>query len=97
VGGTIFAFLLYRSQLVPRPLAILGLVGYPVLFAGCVLAMFGMADMQEGTGMLAILPGGLFELILPIWLLAKGFRSSEGVRPDVVAPVRAADALGAIS
>jgi hypothetical protein len=23
--------------------------------------------------MLAMLPGGLFELILPIWLLAKGF------------------------
>jgi len=97
VGGTIFAVLLYRSRLVPRPIAVLGLIGYPVLFAGCVLAMFGVADVQQGTGMLAILPGGLFELILPIWLLAKGFRPSERLRPAVVAPVRAADALGAIS
>jgi hypothetical protein len=37
------------------------------------MAMFGVTDVQQGTGMLAMLPGGLFELILPIWLLAKGF------------------------
>jgi len=73
VGGTIFAFLLYRSQLVPRPLAILGLVGYPVLFVGCVLDMFGATNVNQGAGLLAVLPGGLFELILPILLLVKGF------------------------
>jgi hypothetical protein len=65
--------LLYRSKLVPRPLAVLGLIGYPVLLAGAVLAMFGVIDVTQGAGMLAMLPGGLFELILPIWLLAKGF------------------------
>ena len=73
VGGTIFAFLLYRSQLVPRPLAVLGLIGYPVLLVGSVLAMFGATDLTQGAGLLAILPGGLFELILPILLLVKGF------------------------
>jgi hypothetical protein len=72
-SGIIFAFLLYRSKLVPRPLAVLGLIGYPVLLAGAALAMFGVTDVQRGTGMLAMLPGGLFELILPIWLLSKGF------------------------
>ena len=72
-SGIAFAFLLRRSKLVPRPLAVLGLIGYPVLLAGAALAMFGVTDVQQGTGMLAMLPGGLFELILPIWLLAKGF------------------------
>ena len=76
VGGTVFAFLLYRSRLVPRPLAVLGLIGYPVLLAGCVLAMFGATDLTQGAGLLAVLPGGLFELILPILLLVKGFRQS---------------------
>ena len=80
-SGTIFAFLLYRSKLVPRPLAVLGLIGYPVLLAGAALAMFGVTDVQRGIGMLAMLPGGLFELILPIWLLAKGF--SHPVAPGV--------------
>ncbi len=73
VGGTIFAFLLYRSRLVPRSLAVLGLIGYPVLLAGCVLDMFGLTDVTQGAGLLAVLPGGLFELVLPILLLVKGF------------------------
>jgi hypothetical protein len=75
VGGTILAVLLYRSQLVPRWIAVLGLIGYPVLLVGCVLDMFEVTDVTEGAGLLAIAPGGLFELILPIWLLAKGFNS----------------------
>jgi hypothetical protein len=76
VGGTILAVLLLRSHLVPRPLAVLALIGYPVLFVGCVLDMFGATDVTQGAGALAIAPGGLFELILPIWLLARGFSHS---------------------
>jgi hypothetical protein len=34
-----------------------------------------VVDVTQGAGMLAVLPGGLFELILPIWLIARGFRS----------------------
>jgi hypothetical protein len=84
VGGTILAVLLLRSHLVPRPLGILALIGYPVLFAGCVLDMFGATDVTQGSGLLAIAPGGVFELILPIWLLAKGF--SHSVEEDVKSP-----------
>jgi hypothetical protein len=84
VGGTILAVLLLRSQLVPRPLAVLALIGYPVLFAGCVLDMFGATDVTAGSGLLAIAPGAVFELILPIWLLAKGFSNPAG--KDVESP-----------
>ena len=72
-AGTILATLLYRSQLVPRPLAILGVIGYPVLLAGSVLAMFDVITVTEGIGVVAVVPGGLFELVLPIWLIFKGF------------------------
>jgi hypothetical protein len=73
VLGLILSFLLYRSRLVPRPIAILGLIGYPVLLVGSILAVFDVIDVTEGAGFLALVPGGLFELILPIWLIAKGF------------------------
>jgi len=92
-SGTIFASLLYRSKLVPRPFAVLGLIGYPVLLAGAALAMFGVADVQQGTGMVTMIPGGLFELMLPIWLLAKGF--SHPVAAGVPSPVQADHALSA--
>jgi hypothetical protein len=55
-----------------------------VLFAGCVLDMFGATDVTVGSGLLAVVPGGLFELILPIWLLARGF--SHPVGTDVTSP-----------
>jgi hypothetical protein len=44
-----------------------------VLLVGTVLDMFNVVDVTQGAGLLAVVPGGLFELILPIWLLAKGF------------------------
>jgi hypothetical protein len=76
VAGGILAFLLYRTRLIPRSIAVLGVIGYPVLFVGTVLDMFRVAVVTQGAGILAVVPGGLFELILPIWLLAKGFTTS---------------------
>lgn len=72
-AGTVLAVALHRSGLVPRPLALLGLVGYPVLLVGSVLHVFGLTDVTRGAGLLAVAPGGLFELVLPIWLLGRGF------------------------
>ena len=86
VGGTILAVLLYRSRLVPRWIAVLALIGYLVLLVGCVLDLFGVTDVTKGAGLVAVAPGGLFELILPIWLLAKGFSSSVHALPGQDAP-----------
>lgn len=77
VAGGILAFLLYQTRLIPRWLAVLGVIAYPVLFVGAVLDMFDVVDVTQGAGLLAVVPGGLFELILPIWLLAKGFTIRE--------------------
>lgn len=72
-AGTILATLLYRSRLIPRWIAMLGLIGYPVMLVGTVLYMFDLIDMLQGAGTAAAAPVGLFELILPIWLIARGF------------------------
>jgi hypothetical protein len=76
IGGLLFSYLLYLSKLIPRYLSILGIVGYAMLFLGVVLDMFGIFNINDGAGMLIYLPGGLFELFLPIWLFIKGFNSS---------------------
>jgi Domain of unknown function (DUF4386) len=72
-AGMCMTTLLYRSRLVPRWIVWFGVIGYPTLLTGCVLDMFGVVDVTQGIGLVALAPGGLFELILPIWLLAKGF------------------------
>jgi hypothetical protein len=76
IGGLILNYLLFVSRLVPRPIAVLGLVGYASLTLGVPLDLVGLLDMNNGPGMALLVPGGLFELlVLPIWLIAKGFRA----------------------
>ena len=76
LGGLIFSYLLYQSQLVPRLLSALGIIGYAMLSVGVLLDMVGYFSMSSNAGMLLYIPGGLFELLLPIWLFIKGFNSS---------------------
>jgi hypothetical protein len=76
-AGLVLSSALLTSRIVPRTLATLGLIGYPVFLVGSILAMFNLIDVTHGAGMLALVPGGLFELILPIWLFTKGFASHQ--------------------
>ena len=76
IGGLILTYLLFVSRLVPRPIAVLGLVGYACLTLGVALDLLGVLDLNEGAGQVLLVPGGLFEVVvMPIWLIAKGFRS----------------------
>jgi hypothetical protein len=77
MGGLILNYLLYVSRLVPRPIAVLGLVGYGLFSLGVPLTLLGVLDMNVGLGMVILAPGFLFEFVVfPIWLIAKGFTSS---------------------
>ena len=76
LGGLVLNHLLFVSRLVPRPIAVLGLVGYVLLSLGVVLDLLGVLDMNAGRGMVVLVPGFLFEFgVFPIWLIAKGFRT----------------------
>lgn len=76
IGGLILSYLLFVSRLVPRPIAVLGLVGYGLFSLGVPLDLLGVLNMNEGLGMVILVPGFLFEfVVLPIWLIAKGFSS----------------------
>lgn len=72
IGSLFFCVALYRSGLVPRPLAVWGFVGYASFAVGCVLEIAGVA----GVGLVSTVPGGLFEITFAIWLLARGFGST---------------------
>jgi Domain of unknown function (DUF4386) len=72
-GGVILSYMLYKSRLVPRPLAQLGLVGYCLLGVGIPVTLISSARLDAGPGMVFVVPGGLFELLLPLLLIARGF------------------------
>jgi hypothetical protein len=78
IGGLIFTYLLFVSKLVPRPIAVLGLIGYAALLLGVPLDLLGALDMNNGPGLILLAPGGLFEFVLlPLWLITKGFKLPE--------------------
>jgi len=79
VGSTFLCLLLFRSQLIPRWLAISGLIGYPILAAGTIAEIFGFH-----IGLYLTIPGVFFELVFPVWLFFKGFQP-EGYRGQRVA------------
>jgi hypothetical protein len=71
VAGLILCFMFYRAQLVPRLLAIWGLIGYAILLLGSVLQVLGL-----NLNSIHATPGGLWELFIGVWLIAKGFSAS---------------------
>ena len=73
-AGICMTTLLFRSKLIPRWLAILGLITYPTLLMGTILDIFNVVNVTHGIGLLALIPGAVFEFVLPVWLLVKGFR-----------------------
>lgn len=77
LGGLMLAYLLYKSELVPEWLAWLGMVGYVVILLAIPSDLLNVATLDSGLGMLFYVPGGMFELLLPILLIARGFRRTE--------------------
>ncbi len=76
-AGIVLSAALVRARLTPRPLAWLGLIGYPVLLLGTLAALLGLADLDAPTGMAFFLPGAAFEIALPALLITKGFRARD--------------------
>ena len=68
VAGLLLCYTLYRAKLVPRPLAVWGLIGYAIILCG-----MGSEVMGSGLGLVSSLPGGLWEVFIGVWLIAKGF------------------------
>lgn len=69
----LLGFLLYKSRLVPRSLALIGIVGAPLLLAGYFAVLFGLVGQHDPLAGLSAVPVALFEFSLGIWLVVKGF------------------------
>ena len=72
LGGLLLTSALWTTRLVPRWLAALGLFGYGVFLAALPLDLFGVGELDATLGV-ALVPGGLFEIALPLLLILHGF------------------------
>jgi hypothetical protein len=84
-NGMLLGYLMYRSGLVPRRMAMLGLIGGPVLVAAAVAILFGVIEAGSVWQIIATLPEFLWELSLGIYLIVKGFKPTAAIlsEPDI--------------
>jgi len=75
-NGLMLGYLMYRSGLVPRRMAMLGLVGGPLIIATGAAILLGYLEAGSVIQGVATIPEALWELSLGIYLMVKGFRPS---------------------
>jgi hypothetical protein len=75
-NGLMLGYLMYRSGLVPRRMAMLGLVGGPLIIASGAAVVLGVIEAGGVVQTIAAIPEFLWELSLGIWLIVKGFNPS---------------------
>jgi len=75
-NGLILGYLMYRSGLVPRGMAMLGLIGGPLIIASGTAVLFDVIEPGSTGQVIATIPEFFWELSLGIYLIVRGFRPS---------------------
>jgi hypothetical protein len=81
-NGLILGYLMYRSGLVPRGMAMLGLIGGPLICLSGTAALFDVIDAPSTWQGLATIPEFLWELSLGVYCTVKGFKPSPILSED---------------
>ena len=71
----LLAYLMYKSGLVPRVIAILGLVGGALIFCSAIAVLFGSYKQTSAAGLITAVPVFAREVSLAVWLIVKGVQA----------------------
>jgi hypothetical protein len=74
LGAALFYLLLYRSRIVPRWISVWGLIAIPLYVSADVLAMYAVFAANATEQVLMFLPLAIQEMVLAVWLIARGLR-----------------------
>ena len=77
-NGLILGYLMYRSGLVPRRMAWLGMIGGPLLLVGNIGVLFDAWD-QTGLVNILVIPEFIWEAFLGIYCAIWGFRKDSPI------------------
>ena len=77
--GLILGWLMYRSGLVSRRMALFGVIGGPLLAASGIAVLLGIIPQFGAVQGIATIPEVVWEAFLGLWLTFKGFKSSSPI------------------
>jgi hypothetical protein len=77
IGGGLYYVVFYRTRLIPRWLSVWGLIALGLLFAAVIITLFNGEPYSVSGGLVFLaLPIALQEMVMAVWLIAKGFNPS---------------------
>jgi hypothetical protein len=76
-NGMLLSWMMYRTGMLPRRLAMLGLVAGPALLAGSTAVLFGVLETGDALYAMAVVPEFVWELALGVYLTVTGGRDFE--------------------
>jgi hypothetical protein len=82
-NGIILGALMWKSRLVPRRLALLGLVAGPLILVRAILVLFGVVEPSGPADLLGV-PEFIWEAALGFYPLIKGFQVTPAGRSTAV-------------
>ena len=82
INALLLGSLFYRSRLVPRVIPLMGLIGGPLLISSAIGQVIGINEQYSAWSAIAVLPIFLWELLLGLWLVFKGFKTVPVIAPD---------------
>jgi hypothetical protein len=85
-NGLILGYLMYRSALVPRRMAMLGLVGGPLICLSGTAVLFDVIEPGSVAQAVATIPEFVWELSLGIYLTARGFKAPTSTSAETRQP-----------
>ena len=81
-NGLILGYMMYRTQLVPRPWPWLGMVGGPLLLISGTIMMFGGGHPSGSLQGFATIPEAAWELFLGVYCTIWGFKRDAPILSD---------------
>jgi hypothetical protein len=81
LNSGLLAYLMYRSQLIPRAIAVLGMAGGSLIFVSSSAVLAGLYEQTSTGGTAMALPVFAWEVSFAIWMIAKGFKTPSHATP----------------
>jgi len=77
LGNLMLFYMLYKTKLIPRWLSSWALIGNTLAMLASFLILFKLIDVISPQFIVLTIPLVLQEIVLAVWLIVKGFSSSE--------------------
>jgi hypothetical protein len=92
LGALMFYTVLYQANLLPRWISGWGLIGVVLYEAAGLIDLFALIGQTSTIMLVLVLPIGVQEMVMAVWLIVKGFHSSaeardaaKGFQPSAIA------------